>query len=447
MPEQSPLHLFTQTAGATFTEHQGWLMPASFGSVDDEYRVLRSQVGMIDLSHRSKVTLRGKDRASFLHNFCTNEIVKAPIGSCCEAFLTTHQAKILAWMQINFGQEEITFHAEPGLSQKIITYLDRYLITEEVEFTDRTTQDGLLLISGPEAEAKLNVPQELLHRQHQTILIESSQSKFPEYLAKKAETLHLTLAQKAVADKVLSSLTHFDAEQLCRALEQDGIKVSRATAYRTLTKLVDAGVLRQTDLGSGAVYDLIGSSGGSVLKNVIEVRVERNDMFGQSGFFLSVSQEAVTTVWQALLDKGIRPVGLEAYELLRVEAGVPAYGQDIDETNLPQEVDRTDAAISFTKGCYIGQETVARIRAYGHVNRLLRKLVLPLLTDENLVSHKLFHNGQEVGQITSAIASPHLGTTLALGYVRRGHNEPGTIVEVETANRRIPATLHKAKES
>ena len=150
-------------------------------------------------------------------------------------------------------------------------------------------------------------------------------------------------------------------------------------------------------------------------------------------------------VGQTLRERGFQPAGLEAFELLRVEAGVPAYGVDIDETNLPQEVDRTEQAICFTKGCYIGQETVARIRAYGHVNRLLRKLVLLLPTTENLIGRKLFRQGQEIGQITSAVKSPRLGTTLALGYVRRGHNEPGTAVDVETPAGLLPATVQMAR--
>src|SRR5262245_10895459 len=115
MLHQSPLHIPFESLHAPFPEDQGWQMPSGFTSVPKEYEALRSGVGMVDVSHRSKVSLTGADRASFLHNFCTNEIVKLPAGSGCEAFLTTAQAKILAWAQISIGAEEIRVHTEPGL--------------------------------------------------------------------------------------------------------------------------------------------------------------------------------------------------------------------------------------------------------------------------------------------------------------------------------------------
>ena len=114
-----------------------------------------------------------------------------------------------------------------------------------------------------------------------------------------------------------------------------------------------------------------------------------------------------------------------------MEAGTPVYGRDIDETNLPQEVARVERTISFTKGCYIGQETVARIRTYGHVNRTLVGLQLDGETAVPLGT-KLFHADKEVGHITSSAVSPRLGQAIALAYVRRGSQEPGTRLEVET---------------
>src|SRR5207244_9673945 len=76
-------------------------------------------------------------------------------------------------------------------------------------------------------------------------------------------------------------------------------------------------------------------------------------------------------MWQTLTAAGAHPAGSQAYELLRVEAGTPLYGVDVDENNLAMEVGRTPQAISFTKGCYLGQEPVVRSRDLGHVNRSL----------------------------------------------------------------------------
>src|SRR5207244_7503068 len=118
-------------------------------------------------------------------------------------------------------------------------------------------------------------------------------------------------------------------------------------------------------------------------------------------------------VWQALLAGGARPAGIEAYNALRIEAGTPVYGLDIDDTNLPQEVARVERTISFTKGCYIGQETVARIRTYGHVNRSLIGLRLSGNAAASPAA-KLFRADKEVGHITSSALSPKSGQAIAL---------------------------------
>ena len=101
------------------------------------------------------------------------------------------------------------------------------------------------------------------------------------------------------------------------------------------------------------------------------VRVRSTAEFGVPAYALVVANESREHVARLLSEAGGAPVDPGVGELLRVEAGFPAYGQDISDKNLPQEVARDDRAISFTKGCYLGQETVARIDALGHVNRTL----------------------------------------------------------------------------
>src|SRR4029453_1620592 len=88
-------------------------------------------------------------------------------------------------------------------------------------------------------------------------------------------------------------------------------------------------------------------------------------------FFLQVARSDVSRLITALLDSGAALCGTDAVETARIEAGFPLFGRDITDDNLPQEVGRDAKAISFTKGCYLGQETVARIDALGHVNRSL----------------------------------------------------------------------------
>jgi len=142
-------------------------------------------------------------------------------------------------------------------------------------------------------------------------------------------------------------------------------------------------------------------------------------------FWLSMPSDAAVEIWQLLRKAGAAACGRQALEALRIEAGWPIYGQDIGPANLPQEVNRNAQAISFTKGCYLGQETVARIDAHGHVNKVLVGLkfdaaALPAAGDG------LSSEGQRVGEVTSSAVAPDFGTAIALGYVRRGFEQPGT---------------------
>ena len=107
-----------------------------------------------------------------------------------------------------------------------------------------------------------------------------------------------------------------------------------------------------------------------------------------------------------------------ALEVLRIEAGVPRWGADMDENTIPNEAGLEKRAINYDKGCYIGQETIARIKTYGHVNR---QLVQMALTGQDVPARgdKIVADGREVGQVTSAVFSSRLGKPLALGYVRR----------------------------
>lgn len=162
---------------------------------------------------------------------------------------------------------------------------------------------------------------------------------------------------------------------------------------------------------------------------------------GETGYDLFAPAEALPGLWEALLregaELGARPVGREALEVLRVEAGVPRYGAELSEETIPTEAYEATGmmprAVSFTKGCYTGQEVIVRIAHRGHVNRHLRGLLLggapapapgtPLFNSET---------GREAGRITSTAASPRMGQAVALGYVRREIG-PGGVVRVGSA--------------
>jgi folate-binding protein YgfZ len=177
-------------------------------------------------------------------------------------------------------------------------------------------------------------------------------------------------------------------------------------------------------------------------------QVRRHALLGLPGYDILCPADGAEAFWQSVIRAGASAAGLRAYHRLRVEAGTPLDGVDIDATNLPQEVGRTAQAVSFTKGCYIGQETIARIRTYGHVNRSLVGLRFAQASEgcEPDVSPvpqgaKLYQAGKEAGQVTSSVLSPRLGTIIALAYVRRGCEEPGTLLEIEVDRKRSSAEV------
>ena len=162
------------------------------------------------------------------------------------------------------------------------------------------------------------------------------------------------------------------------------------------------------------------------------VVVARASHTGEVGFDILIPAAALRDVWDFILLKGefhsIAPVGLGALESLRIEAGIPVYGVDADDTNMMLELGLTDA-VSFTKGCYTGQEAVAMATYRGHISKRLSGLALAGQTVPN-PGDKITQEGKEIGYITSALKSRTLGSVIALSYVKYGYFDPGTNLEV-----------------
>jgi folate-binding protein YgfZ len=162
-----------------------------------------------------------------------------------------------------------------------------------------------------------------------------------------------------------------------------------------------------------------------------DLYVMNNGRYGSTGFDIFVPMADTTEIAEKL-SRSIKPVGLEACETSRIENGIPRFGLDMDHTNLAPEA-LGENAISYAKGCYIGQEVIARIRTYGQVAKALRLLRLPAeLPQLPPRGEKLFKQGKEVGFITSSALSPKHATKIALAYVRKEANAPGESLNVGT---------------
>jgi len=153
----------------------------------------------------------------------------------------------------------------------------------------------------------------------------------------------------------------------------------------------------------------------------------------EDGFDLFVNRDVSATIGDALTQAGAQSVSKETFETLRIEAGVPRYGIDMDEANVVTETNLDDA-VSFTKGCYLGQEIIVRIKHRGHVAKKLTGIVLPDANPVPRGSRISSIDGKEIGRITSSAFSPRLNRAIALGYVKYDYIAPGTRLKIASAD-------------
>lgn len=170
----------------------------------------------------------------------------------------------------------------------------------------------------------------------------------------------------------------------------------------------------------------------------------RTEETGEDDLEILLPADGLATAWERLMEAGatfgIKPVGGQAHEALRMEAGIPKAGPDLNEEIVPPEANLEDKAFSLSKGCYPGQEVVARMDTYGNVRRHL----VGLLVKGSAVppkGAKLFSGDREVGWISSAVRSPQLGQVIAFGFPLREFSKPGTVLSVEIGGARHDATV------
>ncbi|MEX2286848.1 MAG: glycine cleavage T C-terminal barrel domain-containing protein [Planctomycetaceae bacterium] len=327
------------------------LPPSDFGDARAEYKSAHDDCALFDVSARAQLELTGADRAKFLHNFCTNNVLTLKPGQGCEAFCTNVKGRVVGHVFVFCDTDSLWLEAVPNAQEALRAHLERYIITEDVQLHDRTAQFGELLVSGPRSAERLS--------------------------------------QLGLNVGPLALLEH-------KTIESEGTSIS----------------------------------------------IRRVDFLAAPGFLLSCARENLAPLWRQLVDGGIRPAGSMALEVLRIEAVMPLYGIDITDENLAQEVGRTRQAISFTKGCYLGQEPIARIDALGHVNRELRGLKLQAGRLPERGATVLSEDGaKEVGTLTSAARLSDDQPVFALAYLRSGSNAPGTTLAVRAATGSVQAVV------
>jgi folate-binding protein YgfZ len=165
----------------------------------------------------------------------------------------------------------------------------------------------------------------------------------------------------------------------------------------------------------------------------VECTVVRGEDAQHESYEIWLAPQDAYKTWQALLAAGATPVGSEILEMQRIASGVPLYGVDIRERDLPQETEQM-RALNFNKGCYVGQEIVERIRSRGNVHRKFTGLLVEGAA-AIVAGAKIISNEKEVGEVTSVatLPTPSGERTVALGYIRREVGVPGRAVTIGTA--------------
>jgi folate-binding protein YgfZ len=160
------------------------------------------------------------------------------------------------------------------------------------------------------------------------------------------------------------------------------------------------------------------------------VTIIRATHTAEDGFDILIDSTQGAQLRQALIDADAQVVSPDVFEVLRIEAGIARFGHDVDETNVVTETNLDDA-VSYTKGCYVGQEIIVRIKHRGHVAKKLTGLRFQ--TEKRIEPGTIIKSsdGKEIGKLTSTAFSPKLEATIGLGYVRYEFLNPGTTVVIE----------------
>jgi len=183
----------------------------------------------------------------------------------------------------------------------------------------------------------------------------------------------------------------------------------------------------------------------AAMVNGMAVKCVRHRLTDEDGVLCIVPAELMEPFWRWLRDRGgpmgLRPVGWEALNTARLEAGLPWFGIDMDQTNLLPETGLEAVAACGTKGCYPGQEIVARLETYGSVNKKLMGLRVEEGTSVPEAGDRIVRDEADAGWVTSACYSLALKRPIALGYLKRGAYEAGTAVAILRGTARLPATV------
>jgi folate-binding protein YgfZ len=333
----TPLTAVHARANARMGVWFGCALPDDFGDAAAEYYFVRESVGLIDKNYRAYLSFTGPDRVRYLNAILTNNIKDLPPGQGIVSLLLNPQGHILAEIGTYAFADRLFCVSYSMIRERLIEWLDKYIIMDDVTLTDETERFGTLALEGPKASA------------------------------------------------VVQELAGVDLRQWADFFSQDGTVAS------------------------------------------IPCRIVKRSPGGIAGAEFVVEREKLQELWHALLEAvrghGGGPAGYTAMSAIRLAQGIPWFGYDFGEKQIPHEAGLQDSHISYTKGCYTGQEIVERVRSRGQVNRLR----VGLLFSGDAVPEAgspLTMDRKEVGYVTRAAKLPDPPRVIGMGYVRKEATSP-----------------------
>ncbi|MEP6958645.1 MAG: aminomethyltransferase family protein [Nitrospirota bacterium] len=263
-------------------------------------------------------------------------------------------------------------------------------------------------------------------------------------------------------------IAYFRVYQLGDALMLEDIGETGDTTFATLRKFLLFGTKAKMEncgetwglllISGPKALELIRSTFGTDLSSLTPLAFEKLEIDGHPALLIRSEETGETDIeilipsaglrsawerlWTAGDSMGLQPFGTHALETLRVEAGLPKMGPDLNENIVPPEANLEGKSFSLSKGCYPGQEVVARMDTYGSVRRRLVGLTLSE-SAVPLFGAKVYSGDREVGWVSSAVLSPSLGKAIAFAFPLRDFSKPGTDLEVDTEGRRVTATVQE----
>jgi folate-binding protein YgfZ len=336
---ETPLAALHRSSGATMSTWFGCVLPDHWTDPHTEQNFARESVALVDKNYRCYLSFSGSDRVRYLNAILTNNIKDLAVNHGVASLLLNPQGRILAEIETYGAPQALFCVSYAVIRERLIDWLDKYIIMDDVTLTDESQHYGTLALEGPQA---------------------------------------------AVAVHELAGINLTSLDELERA------QATVATIPCWITKVSPGGV---------------------------------------AGYEFLVEQNQLVSLWEVLLQstraRGGGPMGYAALNAQRLAQGVPWFTYDFGEKQLPHEAGLENSHISYTKGCYTGQEIVERVRSRGQVNRRRVELLFdgPVAPPAN---ESLFADGKEAGFITRAARPSFLPRAIGMGYVRKDHNTPGS---------------------